>query len=214
MFGFTGKHHRHHGKHHPFHAAAFGEDGPLGGSHRGGFGGGPFGGGQRGGGPFNGGRRGKRFEGEELRLIVLGLLAQESQHGYQLIRAIGEKSGGAYQPSPGVLYPLLAMLADMGLVAEAESAGSRRSFALTDTGKAEATEKSAQIEALFARLAAMADASGKPDAAPVRRAVHNLRSAIVERLEREIASPEHSRDLAFEIARIIDEATQKIERLP
>src|SRR5579863_9703476 len=86
-----------------------------------------------------GGRRGKRFSGDELRLMVLSLLDGEPQHGYQLIRGFAEKSGDAYAPSPGVLYPLLTLLADMGLVEEVESeaGGSRRSFALTDAGRAE-----------------------------------------------------------------------------
>lgn len=191
----------------------------LGAGFGGGFGEGPMGrgfgggaGGFRGGGPRggpHGGRRGKRFEGEELRLLVLGLLAQEAQHGYQLIRSFGEKSGGAYQPSPGVLYPMLALLEDMGLVAETASEGSRRRFALTEAGAVELADKRAEYDALLARLAAMAQEAGRTDAAPVRRAVHNLRSAVIERLSRD-GTPD---DLAFDVARIIDEATQKIERL-
>jgi DNA-binding PadR family transcriptional regulator len=204
--------------------AAWGEDrgrmamGPFGGDFGGGrgfgpegFGGGGFGGG-RGGGPRHGGghRRGKRFEGEELRLMVLALLAQTPQHGYQLIRSFAEKSGGAYQPSPGVLYPMLTMLADMELVAEVAGEGTnRRLFTIIEAGEAELAEKQAQVDALFAKLAALAQMAEKTDGAPVRRAVHNLRSAIVERLGREGAAE----DLAFEVAKIIDEATQKIERL-
>ena len=67
----------------------------------------------------------------------------------------------------------------------------------------------AQIEALFARLAALAAQAERTDGAPVRRAVHNLRAAVMERLGREGAGA----DLPFEVARIIDEATQRIERL-
>lgn len=188
--------------------------GPRGTMFAGGFGEGPMGrgfggGGHRGGPRGGGGRRGKRFEGEELRLLVLGLLAEEAQHGYQLIRSFGEKSGGAYQPSPGVLYPMLALLEDMALVAEAASEGSRRRFALTEAGAVELAGKRAEYDALLARLAAMAQEAGRTDAAPVRRAVHNLRSAVIERLGRE-GAPD---DLAFDVAKIIDEATQKIERL-
>ena len=113
--------------------------GPFGGG--GGFGGGfgPGGDHERGPGGFGPGRRGKRFSGDELRLMVLALLAEGPQHGYQLIRAFTEKSGEAYAPSPGVLYPLLSLLADMGLaeeIAGPEKAGggARRSFALTDAG--------------------------------------------------------------------------------
>jgi DNA-binding PadR family transcriptional regulator len=181
-----------------------------GGFEEGGFGGRPGRGGGHGGrGGGGGGRRGKRFEGEELRLLVLGLLQQEAQHGYQLIRAFAEKSGGAYQPSPGVLYPMLSLLEDLGLIAEDASEGSRRSYRLTEAGVGELTQKRELFDLLLARLAALAELAGRTDAVPVRRAVHNMRSAIVERLAREGASP----DLAFDVAKIIDEATQKIERL-
>lgn len=187
------------------------DGGPFGkggfGSGRGGFGGGGGFDGGRGG---FGGRRGKLYDGDELRLLVLSLLADAPQHGYQLIRAFAEKSGGAYQPSPGVLYPLLVMLSEMELVVEVDTAGSkRRLFAISETGREEIEGKGEQIEALFGRLTALAAQAERTDGAPVRRAVHNLRAAVMERLGREGASSE----LPFEVARIIDEATQKIERL-
>lgn len=167
-----------------------------------------------GGGPFGGGggghRRGKRFAGEELRLIVLALLAEGPQHGYQLIRAIAEKSHEAYSPSPGVLYPLLDLLADMGLAEEAQTdGGKRRSFALTEAGRAEVTAKAEEIEALMARLAAMGEERGRVDPAPVRRAMMNLRAATLQRLAR----AGDDADLGFEVAALLDEVAQKIERL-
>ena len=189
-----------HGHGHGGHGRGFGRGG-------GGFGG--FGGFGGEGGPR--GRRGKRFEGEELRLMVLGLLESAPQHGYQLIRAFAEKSGDAYQPSPGVLYPLLTMLADMELVAEVSgaSAGGRRSYELAPAGRAEVETRRAEIDALFARLAQMAEAAQNPAGAPLRRAMGNLVAAFSERMQR----PDATTDTAFEIARLIDEATQKIERL-
>ncbi|MDE2435574.1 MAG: helix-turn-helix transcriptional regulator [Sphingomonadales bacterium] len=163
------------------------------------------------GGGGGGGRRGKRFAGEELRLMVLGLLADEApQHGYQLIRSFADKSNQAYSPSPGVLYPLLTLLADMGLVEEAAvEGGARRSYALTDAGRAEVEAKKAEIDAAFARLAAMADEARRTDAAPVRRAMMNLRTAAIQRLTREGGDDE----TAFAVAAILDEAAQRIERL-
>jgi len=160
-------------------------------------------------GGFGPGRRGKRFSGDELRLMVLALLAEGPQHGYQLIRAFTEKSGEAYAPSPGVLYPLLSLLADMGLAEEIEGGGARRSFALTEAGKAEIEAKKAEIEAAFARLATMAEHASRTDAAPVRRAMMNLRTATMQRLVREGGDNE----LALKIAKLLDDAAQAIERL-
>jgi len=175
-----------------------------------GFGGG-FGGGRAGGSGGPGGRRGKRFDSEQLRLMVLGLLETAPQHGYQLIRAFAEKSADAYQPSPGVLYPMLTMLAEMDLLAEVAEQGpsSRRSYALTPAGQAEVESRRAEIEGLFARLADMAKAAGRFDPSPLRRAFGGLKMAVGARLERADAS----NATVLEIARIMDEAAQKIEGL-
>ena len=156
-------------------------------------------------------RRGKRFSGDELRLMVLSLLDGEPQHGYQLIRGFSEKSGDAYAPSPGVLYPLLTLLADMELVEEVASAagGSRRSFRLTDAGRAELAAQRGVIDAAFRRLAELAGETRRTDPAPVRRAMMNLRTAAIQRL----TNPEGSQEIAFRIAEILDDAARTIERL-
>lgn len=158
----------------------------------------------------HGGRRGKRFAGEELRLMVLGLLESGPQHGYQLIRQFSERSSEAYSPSPGVLYPLLTLLADMGLVEEVAGEGSsRRSYALTEAGTAEIEAKRAELDAAFARLEALGEKAGRADSAPLRRAMMNLRTAAIQRMTRDGTDSE----TAFAIAAILDEAAQKIERL-
>ncbi len=192
-------------------------DGPVrgpmgrgGGRGRPGFGGhGGFGGGPDGG--RGHGRRGKRFEGDELKLMVLDLLREGPQHGYQLIRTIGERSGEGYAPSPGMLYPMLTLLADMGLVQEVAdpSGGTRRSFGLTAEGEAEVAANRTTIDALFERLSGLADMAQRIGGGPVRRAMLNLRTAAIQRLERQ-GGPD---SLIFDVASIIDEAAQKIERL-
>lgn len=186
----------------------------FGGPFGGGFGGGGFGGG----GPFGGGRgdgfgrgrRGKMFTGDELRLMLLALLVEKPEHGYQLKRLFAERSNDAYTPSPGVLYPLLSLLEDEEMIEHAEGGtGSKRQWVPTEAGRAEVETNKETIEALFARLAKLGEASSRTDSAPVRRAVHNMKAALMERLGRESAESQ----LGFEIAKIIDEATQKIERL-
>ncbi len=165
-------------------------------------------------GGFVGGRRGKRFAGEELRLMVLALLAEAPQHGYQLIRSFTEKSGEAYTPSPGVLYPLLTLLADMGLIEEVAGAneaggGAKRSFALSEAGQAELAANRAAADAALERLAAMGEEAKRGDAGPVRRAMFNLRAAAIQRL----LQGDKDRELALRIAELIDEVARKIERL-
>src|SRR6218665_2664594 len=87
-----------------------------------------------------GGRR-RMFDGTELRLILLKLIEEQPRHGYDLIREIEERSGGAYAPSPGVVYPTLTMLADMDLIEEAKSEGAKKQFAITEAGTAHLAER-------------------------------------------------------------------------
>ncbi|MEK9518368.1 PadR family transcriptional regulator [Streptomyces venezuelae] len=102
---------------------------------------GPFGPGFGGGGPFGGGRghgggRGRARRGD-VRASILALLKDRPMHGYEMIREIGERSDGAWRPSPGSVYPTLQMLEDEGLIIS-ESEGGKKLFTLTDTGRAEA----------------------------------------------------------------------------
>ncbi len=110
--------------------AAFGPFGP-------GFGGGPFGGGPFGG-RGHGGGRGRARRGD-VRASILALLKDRPMHGYEMIREIGERSDGAWKPSPGSVYPTLQMLEDEGLITSA-SEGGKKLFTLTDTGRAEAED--------------------------------------------------------------------------
>ncbi|MFC9919635.1 PadR family transcriptional regulator [Agromyces binzhouensis] len=73
----------------------------------------------------------------DVRAAVLALLAEKPMHGYQIINEIAERSGGAWKPSAGSVYPTLQLLADEGLIT-AEEEGGRKTYTLTDAGKAEA----------------------------------------------------------------------------
>ena len=101
-------------------------------------------------GNWGGGRRGRErkrmFEGGELRLVLLKLIADEPRHGYELIKAIEEMTGGDYAPSPGVVYPTLTMLEDMGLIAEKKSKDSKKVYEATGEGRAHLQENSAEVE--------------------------------------------------------------------
>lgn len=158
-----------------------------------------------------GGRSGRRrvFDAGELRLVLLKLIADQPRHGYELIRAIEELTGGSYVPSPGMVYPTLTMLDEMGHVAEVKSEGARKAFAVTAEGTAHLAERQAEVEALFARLAELATVNERTDAMPVRRAMGNLRAVLIHRLGR--AGVQSA--TVHEAVAIIDEAAQRIERL-
>ena len=172
-----------------------------------------FGGRHRHGGPdFMGheGRGGRRrvFDGSELKLVLLRLIADQPRHGYDLIRGVEERTGGAYAPSPGVIYPTLTMLDDMGLIGEQQSEGSKKLFAITEAGEAHLAEHADQVVGLFARLDMLGAQRARTEGGSVRRAMGNLRQVLVNRLAGDV-----SEETLHAVTDIIDEAAQKIERL-
>lgn len=156
-----------------------------------------------------GGRSRRMFDGSELRLVLLKLIEEQPRHGYDLIRDIEERTGGAYAPSPGVIYPTLTMLDDMGLIEEQKSEGSKKLYAITNAGKALLTEREEEVEALFARLEDLGSMRERTSGGPVRRAMGNLKAV----LQQKLGEHEVDGDTLHHIAALIDEAAQKIERL-
>ena len=158
-----------------------------------------------------GGRGGRRrvFEAGELRLVLLKLIADQPRHGYDLIRAIEEMTGGGYAPSPGVVYPTLTMLEDMGLIQAETAEGARKAYSVTAEGEAHLAGKAEEVEALMDRLSDFGARQRKAGGAPIKRAVGNLLSALWHRVTRDDAGEE----TLHQIAAILDEAAQRIERL-
>ncbi len=155
------------------------------------------------------GRSRRRFDGSELRLILLKLIGDQPRHGYELIRAIEDLTGGVYAPSPGVVYPTLTLLADMEFIQEAQSEGTRKRYAITEAGTAHLAEQAEQVDTLFAQLSSLGEARERADSMPVRRAMHNLRAVLQHRL----AAGDMSGDTIHDVVALIDEAASKIERL-
>jgi DNA-binding PadR family transcriptional regulator len=180
--------------------------GPRGG--RFGRGEGPRGWTEDGPGSGRGGGRRRMFDGGELRLVLLKLIADKPRHGYDLIRAIEERTGGAYAPSPGIVYPTLTMLNEMGLIEEQLTEGARKLFAITPEGTAHLAEHEAEVVAMLARLDALGAMRERTDAVPIRRALHNLRSVLQSRLGEGL-----DKERMHDAAALIDEVAQKIERL-
>lgn len=120
--------------------------------------------------------RGRVFEQGDLRLVILKLIAEKPRHGYEVMKAIEEALGGAYSPSPGVIYPTLTYLEETGLARiEAEEDGKKR-YAATEAGLDHLKKEAAAVDAAFAR----ADGVGGDRAHMfrLRRALENLKTAI------------------------------------
>jgi DNA-binding PadR family transcriptional regulator len=88
-----------------------------------------------------------------VRAALLSLLSEEPRNGYQLIQEIEERSGGEWRPSPGAVYPALQQLTDEGLI-EAEESEGRRTFRLTDAGRAYVEAHPDEMNALWEAMSA------------------------------------------------------------
>ena len=164
-----------------------------------------------GGGPGGrgGGRRRRLFDQAELQTLLLSLIAEQPRHGYDLIKEIETLSGGEYAPSPGVVYPALTFMEEQGLIVAAQTEGSRKAYTVTEEGQRQLAEQGETATVLRARLEALAQVREKTDPAPVRRAMHSMKTALFDRLSAEGVS----RETVLAVAEIIDEAARKIERI-
>ncbi len=144
-----------------------------------------WGGGEHG---HHGMRRGHRrervFEQGDLRLLLLKLIAEKPSHGYELIKAVEDAVGGAYSPSPGVVYPTLTLLEDLGYARPTDAEGGKKLYAITPEGQAQLEAQAAALAELNARIAQVAAASRGRDAPQLVRAMENLRTALRLRLSR------------------------------
>src|SRR5271154_3243095 len=107
-------------------------------------------GGHRGG--SRGGRLGRVLDHGDLRYVLLHLIAEKPRHGYELIKAIEDKFGGTYSPSPGVIYPTLTLIEELGLVTVENAGGTRKLYALTPEGTAFLAANRALVDVILARM--------------------------------------------------------------
>jgi DNA-binding PadR family transcriptional regulator len=172
--------------------------------HRG-FGHGPF---QRWRGGGIGPREGRMFDGGELRLVILALLADKPRHGYEIIKELAERVGGEYSPSPGVVYPTLTLIEEMGFARASQDDQGRKLYTVTPEGEKALSDNKAQIDAIFGRFGGRQDESSLRGLGSVIRAMMNLRAATRLRLRSRSATPEEIQV----IVDALDAAAKTIER--
>ena len=180
-----------HSHEHRFHRSRYGWGGHMGRHDRG---------------ERHGRRFGRFFEHGDLRHVVLALLEQQPRHGYELIKELEERTGGAYRPSPGVVYPTLALLEDEGLIRQSAGESGRKQFEITDKGREELERNRASVDQLFARMDEAGRAAG-PGRPRIGRAMMNLGMALKNRMARGVTDAELDRIVAM-----IDDTAAAIER--
>ena len=158
---------------------------------------------------FGGGAgRERMFDGGELQLVLLHLLAEQPSYGYQLIKTMGEKLSGGYAPSPGVVYPTLTMLEEEGLTAASMSEAGKKVYSVTEEGKQHLRANKRRLDEVLARMEHAGRGFERGRSPQIMRAFMNLRGAVKARVVRENLSEDQLRKIAEAInaaAKAIDE---------
>jgi len=159
-----------------------------------------------------GGRGGRIFGHGGLRFVLLQLIADKPAHGYELIKAIEDRLGGSYAPSPGIVYPSLTLLEEIGhLSVDVADGSNRKRYSITDSGREFLEANRATTDELMARMKGGVDGAGPRGGRPpqVMRAIENLKLAMRMRLSGEPLTPAQ----ASAFAAVLDSAAQQLEQI-
>lgn len=151
---------------------------------------------------------GRFFAHGDLRLVILNLIADKPRHGYEIIKAIEEQVGGAYSPSPGVVYPTLSLLEELGYVSVTPAEGGKKLHTVTDQGEAFLAANRPALDALLTRMAEANEAQGHGPAPQIVRAMGNLKLALRLRLSQGPLTAEQIET----IAEALDTAAVSVEK--
>ena len=162
--------------------------------------------GRRRGGPFRGGRM---FEQGDLKYVILQLLDEKPRHGYEIIKALEERSGGTYSPSPGTVYPTLTMLEDMGYARATTEESGKKIYEITPEGKAYLAENRSTVNDIFDRIADFGSSFFGGPMMGVNHAFKELARATYS------TAPRHSHDTErlSKIKAVLERAAREIEEL-
>jgi DNA-binding PadR family transcriptional regulator len=155
---------------------------------------------------FFGARR-RMFDQGDVRLVILKLIGEKPSYGYELIKAIEDRLGGAYAPSPGIVYPALTLLEEQGLIRVESTDGPRKLYAITPEGVAVLEQNRGLVDSIFDRIAAMNARYGGGPSPQILRAMENLKLALRLRLARGPLSAEQ----VAKIANLLDDAAKEVE---
>ncbi len=151
-------------------------------------------------------RGGRMFEQGDLKYVILKLLSEKPRHGYEIIKAMEEKMGGAYSPSPGAVYPTLQFLEDAGYARTTVDEGGRKIYEITAEGKTYLEQNKSSVDEVFDRIAQFAGSFFGGPMVEVHHAFKNIARATYS-----TATKTHDPELLRKIREILNRATAEIE---
>jgi DNA-binding PadR family transcriptional regulator len=149
-----------------------------------------------------------RAERGEIRYLVLDAIKERPRHGYEVIQHIEERAGGTYRPSPGVIYPTLQMLEELGHANVVDQAG-RKAYAITDAGRTELEQNQRSVDDFYRRFDDEPWESYAEDLAEVMRRVGRLVKTFRHAARNSRLTPETIRA----IGKVLDDAVAGIEEV-
>jgi DNA-binding PadR family transcriptional regulator len=152
---------------------------------------------------------GRFFAHGDLRLVILHLIAERPRHGYDIIKAIEAYVGGAYSPSPGVIYPTLTLLEELGHVTVTTGEGPKKLHTITAQGQAYLASYRPAVDALLARMTEASRTHGGGPAPQILRAMENLKLALRLRMS---GGPLDQEQINA-VAAAIDAAATRVEQI-
>jgi len=157
-------------------------------------------------------RFGRMISSADLQLIALALIAEQPRHGYEIIKVLEEKTEGIYSPSPGMIYPTLTYLEEADYVS-AQAEGAKKSYTITESGRAHLAKNREHVDALLEQLAAVGKKAARlrrhfertdDQSVPplVKAALDNLRDIAAQQIDRD---PSAETRIVEMLARLADE---------
>ncbi len=155
-------------------------------------------------------RGGRMFEQGDLRYVVLRLLEEKPRHGYEIIKALEERFGGAYAPRPGAVYPTLQLLEDLGYARIVSGDEGKKVYEITDAGRAHLAENQATVDNIFDRIGKLVGHFLDEPMTEVHAAFRSVGRATYSRASGAVHDPE----LLRKETEILVRAAKEIEGLP
>ncbi len=155
------------------------------------------------------GRAGRIFEQGDLKYVILRLLEEKPRHGYEIIKELEDRFGGAYAPSPGTVYPTLTMLEDLGYARAQPEEGGKRIYEITDEGRKHLAEHSSTVEDIFSRISRFVEGFADTPMMELNQAFGGLGRTTY----RTASASMRDKDKLARIKEILDRAAREIEEI-
>src|SRR4051812_10058840 len=161
------------------------------------------------GGPRRPRQGGRMFEQGDLKLVILRLLEEKPRHGYEIIKELEGRFGGAYSPSPGTVYPTLTLLEDMGFARVVPEEGGKKIYEITDEGRKHLADNSTTVDDIFERISRFVEGFVDAPMREVNLAFKNVARATYSTATSQI----DNRELLSKIKAVLDRASEEINQL-